>query len=314
VHRQLLLMLFLAALTYGVADAIGSSAAKSISFDQALHAAIEDPEQTLSMQIECTNEKGIRSLHLYSGGVAIWNQQVQVNIDSKIRAGLLEALLKADFPSFKTHYGGKAGSGRIKAPNIVMCSIQVQTGGVEKVSYQDVNGDRSVAFLNLAAALLDAIEPLAEQGIRTRSMAEALTLLKQRKLALQVLVLRVMHLPADAEKTGEMLRIEAGQLSRRIYQPGVKVGDWETAPIDTETFQGVIQQLLDASVWSLPANLPSVDSYQMSVTILDHSLLIRSRSLNNQAVQQKTVQGVNFTSLANSLFSLNPLAETNRME
>ena len=222
--------------------------------------------------------------------------------------------MKADFPSFETHYGGKAGSGRVKAPNIVMCSIEVQTGGVEKASYQDMNGDRSETFLNLAAALLDVVEPLAEQGTRAPSMADALTLLKQGELAPQVLVLRVMRLPADTEKTGAMLRIEAGQLSRRIYQPGVKVGDWETAPIDAEIFQGVIQQLLDARVWSFSPNLPSVDTYQMSITILNNDLLIRSRSLNNQSMQQKAEQGIAFTSLADSFLSLKPSAEINRLE
>ena len=305
-YRLFFSMLLLAAATNGVKAVAAETDGGSVTFDQALNAAIENPGQSLSMQIECTNEKGIRSLRLYPSGVAVWNQQVQVNIDEAIRARLLNALLKADFPSFETHYGGKAGSGRIKAPNIVMCSIEVQTGGMEKSSYQDVNGDRFETLINLAATLLDIIEPLAERGIGSTSMAEALTLLKQGKLAPQLLVLRVMHLHADAKKTGAMLRIEAGQLGRRQYQPGVKVGGWKSSPIDSETFHRVIQQLIDASVWSLPANLPSVDAYQMNVRILNHNLLIRSRPLNNEMVQQKTTQGGVFTALADSILSLEP--------
>ena len=304
---QLLPLVFLATIIHGVAAVAGGPDTPSVPLDKALRAALSDPHQAFSMQIECTGENGIRSLNLFPGGVAIWNNRVQVSINNPVRERLIKALLKADFPSFETHYGGKPGSGRIKAPNIVMCSIEVQTGGVEKASYQDVNGDRSETFLGLAAELLDVVEPLAEQGISTTSLADALGLLKQGKLAPQALVLRVMRLHAEAEKAGAMLRIEGGVLSRRVYQPGVRVGDWESSAMDTDTFQAVIQQLLDAKVWSLPANLPSVDSYQMSVTVLNHSIMIRSRSLNNEAVQQKTGQGRAFTFLADWFLSLKPI-------
>lgn len=308
-RRQLFFTLLLIASAYGSAWAVDSPDETSRAFALALHAAMEDPAQDLAMQIECTNEQGIRSLHLYTEGVAIWNQQVQVAIDGKVRERLLEELLKADFPSFETHYGGKANSGRIEAPNIVMCSIQVQTGGLEKASYQDVNGERSVTFMKLAASLLDAVEPLGVQGVRANSMTDALALLKQGRLAPQILVLRVMHLPADATQAGGMLRIESGKLSRRSYQPGVNVGDWVTAPLDADTFHTVVQQLLDTEVWLLPQALPSSDTYQVNIIVLNHSLLIRSRPLNNQAVQQKTAQGTAFTALADSLLSLHPATQ-----
>lgn len=308
-RKKLFLMLFLLVSAYGVAWAEDRPVVTAEAFEQVLHTAIKDPAQALSMQIECTNERGIRSLHIFPGGIAIWNQRVQVAIDGTNRKHLLQELLKAGFPSFDTHYGGKAKSGRINAPNIVMCSIEVQTGGLEKASYQDVNGDRSVVFLELAATLLDSIKPLADQGIAADSITDALSLLQQGRLAPQILTLRVMHLPADAAQAGEMTRIEAGQLSRRDYQPGVEVGDWVTAPLATQTFEDVVQQLIETEVWSLPAALPSEDTYQLNITILNHTLLIRSRLLNNQQVQQKTAQGVVFTSLADSLLSLNPLIQ-----
>ncbi len=143
-------------------------------------------------------------------------------------------------------------------------------------------------------------------------MAEALSLLIQGRLAPQILMLRVMHLPSDTTQQGEIIRIEAGQLSRRNYQPGVELGDWVTTTLDPQTFQAVVQQLLDAEVWSLPAVLPFADTYQMNVSALDHSLLIRSRPLNNQKVQQRKTTGISFTSLAESLLSLQPGAEPTR--
>lgn len=313
-RKQLFLILFLTASVYGPAWAVDSTDETSSAFEHALRTAMEDPQQAFSMQVECTNEQGIRSLHLYPEGVAIWNKKVQVAIDGKVRRHLLAELLKAGFPAFKPHYGGKENSGRIKAPNIVMCSIEVQTGGLKKASYQDVNGDRSVVFIGLAATLLDSIEPLAEKGVRADSMVDALSLLQQGRLAPQILVLRIMHLPADATQVGAMLRIEAGQLSRRDYQPGVKVGDWVTASLAAPTFETVIQQLLEAAIWTLPAALPSEDTYQLNIAVLNHQLLIRSRSLNNQQVQQKTAESVVFTALADSLLSLNPLVQAKQPE
>lgn len=86
------------------------------------------------------------------------------------------------------------------------------------------------------------------------------------------------------------------------------------APLAALTFETVIEQLLEAAIWTLPAALPSEDTYQLSITVLNHQLLIRSRSLNNQQVEQKTGESIVFTKLADSLLSLNPQVQAKQSE
>ncbi len=160
---RLFSILFLSVWTCGAAGAIDRPVTGSKAFEQALHAALLDPAQALSMQVDCTNEQGIRSLHLYPEGVAVWNKQVQVEVDKPLRTSLLKELLNADFLFF---CGPVWQQRRERRAHHCMCSIQVQTGGMEKASYQDLNGDRSVAFMKLATALWTALSRLPSRCSR----------------------------------------------------------------------------------------------------------------------------------------------------
>ena len=250
------------------------------SFRAALQAAHEDPGTPLSMQVQCTDDKGIRSMTLYPSGVVIWNRKRQARIGSGDRVALLHLLLNADFPSFKDRYGGKPEAEKTGAPIMVLCSIDVRAGGVAKSSYQDLNGARSEIFMSLAGSLLDRVEPLAAKGVGATSLADGLAKLASGDLAPEAFTLRLLHMPADDSSLGVILEVASGQSSRRDYRPGVKVGEPQSAALTKADFKVLLAAIHSADLLDLPHNLPATDIYQLNLRVLQHEYSVRARPTN----------------------------------
>ena len=277
--------LFFSVLTFSAilanSPAVAAEGNATRSFMAALQAAHEDPGTPLSMQVQCTDDKGIRSMVLYPSGVVIWNHKRQARIGSGDRVALLHLLLNADFPSFKDHYGGKPEAEKTGAPIIVLCSIDVQANGVAKSSYQDLNGERSETFMTLAGSLLNRVEPLAAKGVGATSLADGLAKLASGDLAPEAFTLRLLHMPADDSRLGVILEVASGQFSRRDYRPGVKVGEPRYAALTKSNFKVLLAAIHSADLLNLPKNLPAADIYQLNVRVLQHEHSVRARP-NNQ--------------------------------
>jgi len=251
-------------------------------FSAALSAAANDDQTPFSMQVHCTDDKGIRSLILHSNGVVIWNGERQARLGPEDRTALLQLLLNAEFPAFSAQYGGKPVSGNTgaadsEAPIIVLCSIDVQADQMEKSTYQDVNGERSDPFMSLAASLLDHVEPLGEKGAGAISFADGLDKLNSGKLAPEALTIRILHMPEDEAVMGMIIDVSSGRYSRREYRPGVRVGEPQTTIMTSKLLETILSALSSADVKSLPANLTTADTYQMKVWLLQHELSVRAR-------------------------------------
>ena len=247
------------------------------AFEAALQALLQDPQIPLSLQVHCTDEHGIRSMSLYPGGVVIWNQERQARIGTAERGALAQSLLDAGFASFADHYGGTPGAARAGAPVIVLCSIDARAGGVAKSSYQDVNGERSQAFMALAGSLLDQVAPLAAHGVRAESLDDGLAKLRSGQLAPEALTLRLMHLPTETEKMGSIVDLSGTQLSRRNYRPGVQIGEPQLFVMSPTDMESLLAALMAAELTSLPAHPPAPDLYQLNVQVLQYRHSVRAR-------------------------------------
>lgn len=248
------------------------------AFHSALVMAAANPSVPLSMEIHCTDDKGIRSMRLYPGGVVIWNREKQARIGTGDRDALLQLLINAGFASFDDHYGGKGAGEKTDAPIIVLCSIDVAAGEAEKSSYQDANGERSEAFMSLAGKLLDRVEPVAAGGVTASSLDDGLARLANGELAAEAFSLRLLHMPADPARMGMIVTVASGRVSRHEYRPGVAVGEIQTSTLTPAYFGRLLEAIAAAGFSDLPAHLPARDTYQLSIGVLQHQHAVRARA------------------------------------
>ena len=273
-------------------------------FSTALQSAHASPDIALAIQVQCTDDKGIRSMRIFPNGVLIWNLDHQARIGREDRTALIDMLLKADFPAFKDHYGGKRISEKAGAPIIVLCSIDVQAGGAEKSSYQDANGERSKTFMALAASLLDRVEPLAAGGITAASLAGGLAMLSSGELATEALTLRLLRMPTDESDLGIIVSVESGQLNRRDYRPGVKVGDLRSSALTQASLETLLTALAQADFPDMPANLPASDVYQLKIRVLQHEHSVRARPTRQAPSAELDQASARLIQLVKKLISL----------
>lgn len=231
-----------------------------------------------AMEVNCTDEKGIRSFELFPDGVAIWKNQVQIRLSEAIQTGLLLDLLEWGFPDLAPSYGGKAELKKPAAPLRVSCQIGLEIEGLQKSSVQQVDGQQSAQLIGLAGALLDRVEPLVGEGLGAADIHDGLQKLDQGLLAPQSLKLRFVELPPEAEdKAGSILRIAAGAVSRQLYSPGRLLGPQEWTPLGRCHLLELAAAMRQADLASLPANLWSESHFELEVDLLGHGKTILAR-------------------------------------
>lgn len=242
----------------------------------ALGQAVKTPGSPFHLQVNCNDEKGIRSFNLFPGGVAIWNGRSQVMLPVSAQTGLLNMLLESGFPEFAPIYGGRKRTGEAAAR--ITCRIALEIEPWQKSSEQRSGGEQSAQMLGLAAALLDRVEPSAENGVTPASFQDALDKLADGQLAPQSLRLRFLDLPTRSYvQPGSVLRLRGGKVSRQNYSPGRAVGQQTWEPLDHEQFLKLVSALQTAQLDSLPGNLWSEDQLEFEVQVLAFKKTILAR-------------------------------------
>lgn len=274
------------------------------AFSAALHAAKDNPGVPLTLQVQCTDDSGVRSMAVYPGGALIWGRERQARLDNEARVAVLNLLLNAYFADFDDSYGGKRINGKTNAPVRVLCSIQVQAGEARKHSYQDAYGERSEAFMQLASALLDRVEPLAANGVTAGSLDDGLDKLADGTLAPEALMLHLLYMPADTTRLGTILDIESAQISRRDYRPGIMVGKPETVALSKTALDSLLAAMREARFPEMPGDLVTDDVYQLKINILQHQHSVRSRPDGSTSAPGKTQAAARLSDLAEKIVGL----------
>lgn len=246
----------------------------------AIEAALESAAPTpFRLDVDCTDADANRSLKLFKGSVAIWNRERQVLISQEDSAELLKMLLDAGFPSFDARYGGRQKSDKEEAPLRVSCRIYLRLHDLEKTSVQLVDGQQSDALLGLARRLLDRVEKHAQDGITVSGLQDGLSKLASKVLVPEVLNLRLLWLPADGDdRSGYILQLEGGELSRQSYMPGEAIGAEDKRRLTRCEADKLIRVLNETRVWELPANLRHDGITELDVSVLGHRKSVIARS------------------------------------
>jgi hypothetical protein len=286
------------------ADLAAEPTASDAAFEAVLRSALRDSAVSLSLEVECTDERGPRSLTLYPSGVLIWGGQRQARIGAAERTALLQDLLEAEFAGFEARYGGRPVTEETGAPVMVLCRIAVAAGGVAKSSFQDVNGERSAPFMALAAQLLDRVEALGAEGVTADSLADGLDQLAAGTLAPEALRLHLMRLPADEAEMGVILLVAGAAIGRRDYRPGVELGELRSEALSQETLQSLLAALAAARLPGLPARLPAPDVYRLEVRVLQHAVSVEARPMGVPAPPAPGSDSERLVRLAEALLEL----------
>ena len=219
-------------------------------------------------------------------------------------SGLSKEALEKVQKGFEERYGGRPVSEGTGAPVMVLCRIAVAAGGVAKSSFQDVNGERSEAFMALAAHLLDRVEALGAKGVTADSLADGLDRLAAGTLAPEALRLHLMRLPADEAEKGVILLVAGGALGRRDYRPGVELGELRSEALSQETLQSLLAALAAAGLPELPARLPAPDVYRLQVRLLQHEVSVEARPVGVPAPPAPGSDSERLVRLADALLEL----------
>lgn len=265
---------------------------ESSQLDFALQQASETVDSPYLLEVNCTDQKGIRSLELFPGGVAIWNRRSQITLPPSARSSLLTTLVEQGFPVFEKSYGGQQQPGKSAAPAKVTCRIHIEIQHMRKSTVQMAGGEQSTAFLNLAAELLDQAERFIDSAITPADLQDALDKLYDGQLEPQMLSLRFMESHVKGNNNpGYILRLAGGYLSHQVYIPGQLVAKPVLKPLEHEQFKRLIAVMREEEFTSLPVNLWSEDQLELEVQILKHKKVILARRFSRlESARQESVQ------------------------
>jgi len=264
--------------TTSEADAYHGNPPASEELAAALQRISEMPETPFQLQVNCTDQKGIRSFDLFAGGITIWNRRSQVMLPTATRSTLLKTLIDQDFSKFKTRYGGRERPAREAAAARISCRVWIRVEGLQKSSVQQAGGEQSTQLTKLAADLLDQVEQFAQNGVTPADLQDALDKLSDGQLAPQVLRLRFVDLPdKGSNKSGSILRLHGGKVSRQAYSPGHVIEEQVWVPLKQPQYRTLVTALQTAQPASLPGNLWSEDQLEFEIQVLGHKKVVLAR-------------------------------------
>lgn len=262
-------------------DTVAPAMADPEELDAAFQRGLEVPGSPFQLQVNCTDQKGIRSLELFAGGATIWNLRSQVMLTVEARAALLETLISHGFSKFEALYGGNGRPEKTGAAARISCRIQVEIEGLQKRSAQQAGGEQSAAFLGLASSMLDQVEQYERNAVTPTNLLDALEKLNNGQLAPQVLRLRFVDMSGSGSNTtGSILRVRGGEISRQAYSPGRSIASQAWNPLDTGQYQNLVATLQATQLESLPGNLWSDDQLEFEIQVLGYKKVVIARSFS----------------------------------
>ncbi len=272
-----------------------ASTVDPVALNAAIDAGRRMTEPAYRLDVLCTDRNGKRAMRVYPSGTAVWDTTTQVVVDADVRLALLEEIRRADFATMADNYGGKRKKSEKKlgphAALRVRCFVGLQIHGVSKTSIQQLDGEQSPRVEGLANALLDRIEPLVDDGITPRDLADGLQQVTVGALRPETFELRFVQLPPQKAETGVIYTIRDGMTSRQDYAPGRKIGDPVTEPVDSERLALLCTALRIGEVSRMPVNLRADQQVELTVRVLGHKRTVIARNFSRApTAAQKAAQ------------------------
>lgn len=261
-------------------------------FNRVLLHASETPGSPYFLQVNCTDQSGIRSLELFPGDAATWNGRSQIKLPTAARSGLLKTLVDRGFSGFEDRYGGREQPPKSAAPARIDCRVWISIEGLEKSSVQMAGGEQDSPLSGLARELLDQAALYTDSAVTPVDLEDALQKLADGQLSPQILRLRFMDLPgAGNDSPGTLMRVVGGRLSRQAYAPGKLLEAPVVRPLESAQFIRLIAAIEDAQFTGFPANLWSDGPVELEVQVLAHGKVVLARQFSRlESARQSPVQ------------------------
>lgn len=280
----------------------GAPAPDPVALRGAIEHQLREAEPTFRLNVDCTDDRGIRSLELYPGGAAVWGGKRQFNTSEGKRRELLTMLLDQGFTEFLPLYGAIRKADKAEAPLRVYCRIALRIDGLEKQSAQAADGRQHEPLLRLAASLLDQVQDQASTGSTVANLSEALSGLARGNIAPELLTLRLLYLPEDASTlTGEIVRIEDGRASRQSYAPGRVLSAPDYSRLDPAALAGIARTILESGFVSWPINVYGSGTTELHIAVLGHDRTVSARSFSRASPEEWSDEGRALQKLATEI-------------
>ncbi len=282
---RLLLALVAGAAGVGV-GAAGTKAAEQTASRPA-RLTLERPFRIL---VERKDAEGSRSVTVFSEGFGFWQNETQFPLPTTALDTITGALADARFQSMPDVLGD--GKRRLRG------RVSVVSPSLNKEVIQLLTGEQSQAFDRLTAAIADACEPLASDGIRPKDLADGLSKVASGELAPAALGLVVQRQPelAHPQGSGWLLNVEYGagtlqeSVDRRRSEP-------RRLALSPESVRRLALQLRDSGIAAWPVNLYSTEYVQIIVSVLQWRHVVEARAFarltpTTHPQEQKKLEGL----------------------
>jgi len=190
--------------------------------NKALDAAIAGKTALTDVRLTVSARADKVELAVYGGGVAFAGSH-QVKLSPEQVRGLLKLVRDSGFAGWKRTYGGMkrpAGGPMIGAPVMLVRSMTVKIGEVEKHVNQLGGGEQFKELLDLMKALDAAVKPALAKGVDIGALSrdEALAKIADGTLAPEALAVNLVVTPRDRKQRNRMwsLHFYRGSVNLRV--------------------------------------------------------------------------------------------------
>lgn len=267
--------------------------------EEELQEWLKSPHERLRIAVSCQGEERHSQVELFGSGVGIWQERLQFPAPSSALDRIVESLLEADFPGWKSEYGGDVRASQ-QAVLQMICRVQVEINSARKSVVQYEKGKRFEELFRLAEAIFELTESLRESGIVAASLSDGLEKVQGGALAPPVLEI-VVHWKKGHEES--ILRLDGTQLEAQ----GTGMGDesfTRTAELTAKEVGELAGKLVDLDFSGLPRNIDIPGYTVVQVRVLDHRHSVQGRDFAGDLASRDEEAGKRLSEARDYLLAL----------
>ncbi len=251
--------------------------------------------QELRVETECLQDASLRHVEIFGSGTTIWNERRQITLEHGDLVAVLEAILRADFPSMHQLYG--KGDPEMQQPDEsgegaairVICRVVLTLDGVTKQSAQRAQGPQSEELESLAEEIFALVSKPEQDGVTAEDLGDGLAKVADGRLAPEALRVLLHRKDEDVEAgtpeaprdAGYLLRLEGRRLRVSPFRQPGGYGDPVETELDADRLGELANLLADDRVGELPANLYAGHYADLVVEVLNREARVQARRFAN---------------------------------
>ena len=319
-HRTALHVSFWIALSIGATSASATSPGSAVGTPGGTLAralAEEVPLEELpglTIDVGCLTGDGWRSVELYGDGLGFWGERAQIRVSRERIGRLLEAFRTSGFAEWPEAFGRTPAGPKTPAPPEqagqparLICQVRLAVGGEAKEVRQFDKGEVSEPLRRLAYEVLATGEEAAAGGVTVESLPEGLRKALAGELDPRALELHVHRRSGGSDRSegaGWLLRARGLEADLQRYDPSGGLGPAESHRLGPEAFEGIVRNLVEHGMATLPPNLWAAEYTDLRVSVLGFSKDVQARQFAGMTATTHGERQADFTALFDALQDL----------